>query len=139
MKTRTVQFSYGTVKNGSLKVPAEPSSLWTIAHLIRQSWLEYAFRPGCGLMSDEVLVSSIGHSNFMEGALGGWETRLSPENFKAVKELALDDALMALDTVRFRNPELDRKAHLLAAAKNEALSADQREMLTKLADLPLSI
>lgn len=79
MKTNTVKFSYGTVKNASLKVPAEAYSLMDAAKLIQESFLEYMFRPGCGLMSDEVLLSSIGHANFFAGALGGYETRLTAE------------------------------------------------------------
>lgn len=134
IKTRSVKFSYGTVKDATLLVPAEACSLVDIVSLIRRSYLEYAFRPGCGLMSDEVLVSSLGRSNFFDGALGGYKTRLSAEDFNSVKELANHDAGLALDAVRFRNPGLSRREVYILASKNEALSETDRKFLEMIAD-----
>lgn len=129
MKTKTVTFSFGTVKNAALEVPAEACSIMDIVGLIHKSYLAYTFRPGCGLMSDEVVVSSIGQGNFFAGALGGFETRLDAETFRLVKENAESRVALALAVVRFRKPGIDRSDAFLAASKNEALTADEREML----------
>lgn len=134
MKTNTVKFSYGTVKNASLKVPAEAYSLMDAAKLIQESFLEYMFRPGCGLMSDEVLLSSIGHANFFAGALGGYETRLTAERFAALKDCAESDIGMAVEIAKFREPGASQKAVYLRASQNEALSADYRRFLGLMAE-----
>ena len=135
MKTRMVTFSYSTVKNASLEVPAEPASIWDTAKLIRSSYLNHAFRPGCGLMSDECLLSSIGKSNFFAGALGGFESRLDKETFRLLKESADNEIALAVDIVRFRNPQISEKAVYEQDAKNEALSEGIRECLMKLAEM----
>jgi hypothetical protein len=133
IKTRTVQFSYGTVRNADLLVPAEACSLADIAGLIRRSYLAYAFRPGCGLMSDECVTSSIGQANFFAGALGGYETRLDAEDFARLKECAANDIALACDVVRFRakaqGREMTEAEVYLEAAKNEALDSNSRAFL----------
>lgn len=134
MKTRTVQFSYGTVKDASLKIPAEAFSPMDAANLIRESFLEYMFRPGCGLMSDEVLVSSIGRSNFFAGALGGYEGRVSPELFAHIKECASYDMTLAVDVAKFREPGLSDRAAYLRASQNEALCENTRRCLVIMAE-----
>ena len=135
MKTRTVSFSFGTVKDASLKIPAEAYNLVQVADLIRQSYLEYAFRPGCGLMSDECLTSSIGHSNFMAGALGGYETRLDAELFTSLKGLLTEnDVGMALAVAKFRDPSLTQNAAYIQASKNEVLSDTERKFLVLMAE-----
>jgi hypothetical protein len=135
MQTRTVTFSYGTVKEAALEIPAEPTSIIETAKLIRSSYLKYAFRPGCGLMSDECVTSSIGHSNFMAGALGGYETRLVAADFAALKDIVMDDMAMALAVVRFRNPELSNKEAWIKASENEVLSEDMRKAMRGGAEL----
>ena len=130
MKTTIVHFSYGTVKNAALKIPAEAYSIIDAAQLIRESYLDYAFRPGCGLMSDEVLTSSIGKSNFFAGALGGYEQRLKPEVFAALKRCADSDEGQAIFVARYRDPEASQKAIYLRAAQNSSLSEDVRRFLT---------
>lgn len=132
MKTKTVTFSYGTVKDASLEVPAEACSLFDIAHLIQQSFFKYMFRPGCGLMSDEVLVSSIGQANFFAGALGGYETRLNAKDFEAVKDMATSPTSLAVGVVEFRNPNISHSEKYMQASKNEALSKIDREALAML-------
>lgn len=134
MKTQTVQFSYGTVKNASLKIPAEAYSLMDVVNLIQDSFLEYMFRPGCGLMSDEVLVSSIGKSNFFAGALGGYKTRLQPDVFEALERCADNDIGLAFKVAKFRNPGISPKQAYLVASKNEALSEDVRRFLVLMAE-----
>jgi len=136
MKTRIVKFSYGTVKDASLHIPAEAYSIVDVVTLIRQSYLEYAFRPGCGLMSDECVTSSIGQANFFAGALGGWETRLAPEVFKSVKDYAADTMGLAIMVVKFRkcNAGISNKEAYRQASRNEALTESERKMLGLLAD-----
>jgi hypothetical protein len=133
MKTRTVQFSYGTVKNANLKVPAEAYSIVDAVKLIRESFLEYMFSRPC-LMSDEVLVSSIGHSNFFEGALGGYESRVNPEFFKAMKGYALSAAGQALAVAEYREPKASRKQHYIRASKCEAVPENERKFLALVAE-----
>ena len=135
LKTRSVKFTYGTAKDAVLLVPAEACSLNDIACLIRKSYLEHAFRPGCGLMSDECVTSSIGQANFFAGALGGYETRLSAADFAALKSSVESDLALACDVVRFRaekqGRELSQKEVYLQAAKNEVLSEDTRRFLVE--------
>lgn len=133
MKTQIVRFSYGTVKDAALKIPAEPYTIVDAVKLIRDSYLEYAFRPGCGLMSDEVLTSSIGHANFFAGALGGYETRVSAESFKNMTEYAESDAGMALAVAVYRDPKATQKRHYIRASENTTLSEADRKFLTLMA------
>ena len=131
-KIRTIQFSYGTVKNASLKVPNGPHSINDIVSLIRESYLDYAFRPECNsLMSDEVLTSSIGHDNFFAGALGGYESRLDEKTFQTVKKDALDDLGMAIAVARYRMPNAERSEIYLRASENEVLEESMREFLSR--------
>jgi hypothetical protein len=133
MKTKTVHFSYGTCKDAALKIPAEACSIVQIVDLIRESFLEYMFN-GRSLMSDEVLVSSIGRANFFAGALGGYETRLSPEDFKMVKSYADCDFSMAIAVARYREPGISTKEAFLIASKNTALSEFDRKALILMAE-----
>ncbi len=137
MKTQIVKFSYGTVKNASLQIPAEAHCIHDIVVLIRQSYLDYAFRPEnrC-LVSDEVLTSSIGHSNFFTGALLGWETRMSAKDFAALKQCADDDIGMATAVAKYRMPNASRKAILLRASENTVLTEDVRAFLVKMSEMP---
>ena len=130
-KTRTIQFSYGTVKNASLKVPNGPHSINDIVSLIRESYLDYAFRPdNNSLMSDEVLTSSIGHDNFFDGALGGYESRLDDKTFQTVKRDALDDMGMAIAVARYRMPGAESSEIYLRASENEVLEESARKFLS---------
>ena len=131
MKTHTVRFSNATCRDAALLIPAEPASLYQVSELIVKSYLDYMFSGAC-LMSDEVLVSSIGKSNFFEGALGGWETRLSAKDFAALKNV-LDDTRLAVDVVRYRDDTLSRADAYRIAAKNEALSEADRKSLRAMA------
>lgn len=139
VKTRTVKFSFGTVKDASLQVPAEACSINDIAVLIRKSYLEYTFRPGCGLMSDECVTSSIGQANFFAGALGGYETRLSAADFALLKDCAENDIALACDVVRFRaekqGRQMTQQQVYREASKNEALSEKTRAALAQLSTL----
>lgn len=139
IKTRSVKFTYGTAKDAVLLVPAEACSINDIACLIRKSYLEHAFRPGCGLMSDECVTSSIGQANFFAGALGGYETRLSAADFAALKSCVESDLALACDVVRFRaekqGRQMTQQAVYLEASKNEALSQDTRRFLVEAAKL----
>lgn len=130
-KTRTVKFSYGTVKGADLLVPAEPTSLYAVSKLIHQSYLNWAFS-GESLVSDDCLLSSIGQANFFAGALGGWKTRLDADGFKALEGLCGGTSL-ALDIVRYRNPTISTAEAYRVAARNEALSDDERKCLMTLA------
>jgi hypothetical protein len=134
--TRTVTFTYGTAKDAALKVPVGPTNLYTIASLIRESYLDWMFdRPV--MMSDEVLMSCIGKNNFFAGALGGWQTRLNPKDFAALKELAEDDDVaMALAIVRRRNPGITAAGAYRQAATIRNLSPSLRESFLALADRP---
>ena len=131
MKTHTVRFSNATCRDAALLIPAEPASLYQVSELIIKSYLDYMFSHAC-LMSDEVLVSSIGKSNFFEGALGGWETRLDPKDFAALKSL-LDDMRLAVDVVRYRDETLSRADAFRLAAKNRALPEADRKSLRAMA------
>ncbi len=133
MNTKTVSFSYGSVKNASLKIPAEAYSAMDAAKLIRESYFDYAFRPGCGLMSDECLTSSIGQANFYAGALGGYETRVSPEAFNAIRGCLASELSQAVAVAAYREPNAGRMAHLLRASKNDAISEDNRRFLLLMA------
>ena len=132
MKTRTVRFSHNTCRDAALLIPAEPASLYQLSELIVKSYLDYMFSSPC-LMSDEVLVSSIGKINFFEGALGGWETRLNAKDFAALKNV-LDDMRLAVDVVRYRDDTLSRADAYRIAAKNEALSEADRKSLRAMAE-----
>jgi hypothetical protein len=134
MNTRTVKFSYGTVKDASLKIPAEAYSVVDAVKLIRESYLEYMFRPGCGLMSDEVLVSSIGQANFFAGALGGYESRVDAEFFKNMQSYINHAPGLALAVAEYREPTATRKQHYIRASKNESLSATERKFLALLSE-----
>lgn len=136
IKTRTVQFSYGTVKNASLKVPAGPASIYDIVALIRESYLDWAFRPGCGLMSDEVLTSSNGQANFFVGALGGYETRLDERTFKIVWDYASDSVGMAMAVARYRMPGAKLRQVYERVSQNEALSDSEREFCRNMINSP---
>jgi len=133
MKTKIVTFSYGTVKDASLKVPAESYSVYSLCSLIRESYLDYAFRSGSGLMSDACLTSSIGHDNFMAGALGGYETRLTPEVFALVKDSINSELQMALAVARYREPNATSSDIYMRASKNDALSEENRDFLSQMA------
>lgn len=135
MKTQIVKFSYGTVKNASLKIPAVAYSAMDAARLIMESYLEYAFRPGCGLMSDECLTSSIGKSNFFAGALGGYENRVSAEVFELIKSCADNDIMLATMIVRARrcNAGISQAEVYTQASKNEALDESSRKALAMMA------
>lgn len=138
IKTRTVLFTYGTAKNAALEIPAEPTNLVTVADLIRQSFLRHMFsRPA--LMSDEVLVSSIGRSNFETGALLGWKERLDEKTFSVLEREVKSDVAMALAVVRFRNPSISKRDAYLAAAKNEALDAEDRKFLRVFAEVNATV
>ncbi len=136
MKTKTVIFSYGTVKNASLKIPAEAYNLVQVADLIRESYLEYAFRPeNRAIVSDECVTSSIGQANFFAGALGGYETRLDAKCFASLKSLLCENDIgMAVAVAKFRMPSASKKDIYLRAAQNEVLTADVRAFLVKMSE-----
>ena len=134
IKTRTVRFTYGTAKDAVLEIPTEPTNIVTVANLIRQSFLRHMFsRPV--LMSDEVLVSSIGRSNFETGALLGWKERLDEKTFGLLEDEVKSDISMALAVVQYRNPSISKRDACLAAAKNEALDADTRKFIREFAEV----
>jgi hypothetical protein len=138
IKTRTVRFTYGTVKDAALEIPDEATNLVTVANLIRQSFLRHMFsRPA--LMSDAVLVCSIGRSNFETGALLGWKERLDQKTFELLEDEVKSDIAMALAVVRFRNPSISKRDAFLAASKNEALDDDTRYFLRDLADANVAV
>ena len=138
IKTRTVRFTYGTAKDAALEIPAEPTNLVTVADLIRRSFLRHMFS-GPVLMSDEVLVSSIGRSNFETGALLGWKERLDEKTFELLESDVKSDIAMALAVVRFRNPSISNRDAYLTAAKNEALKDETRIFLRAVADIELPV
>ena len=129
IKTRTVQFSYGFVKDASLKVPAGPASIHDIVALIRESYLDWAFSPGCGLMSDEVLTSSIGQAHFVAGALGGYKTRLGAETYEIVEHSVKDDCGMAMAVAEYRMPGATLDEIYRRASENEVLKETTRNFL----------
>lgn len=138
MKTQIVKFSFGLVKNAALEIPAEAYSLHSAACLIRKSYLAWRFGPdNRSIMSDEVVVSSLGQAHFFAGALGGYETRLDAKTFASLKECAESAVALAVDVVRFRAEKQGRKLTTqqtyAEASRNEALSADEREILNSLA------
>jgi hypothetical protein len=139
IKTRSVKFSFGLVKDAVLEIPAEAYSINDAACLIRKSYLAWRFRPGCGLMSDEVVVSSLGQAHFFAGALGGYALRIAPETFPALKSSAESPVALACDVVRLRAEKQGRtvtQAQVYAeASKNEALSDDERKMLSELSKM----
>lgn len=134
IKTKTVYFTYGTAKDAALDIPAEDTNLVTVANLIRQSFLRFMFsRPA--LMSDEVLVSSIGRSNFETGALLGWKERLDEKTYELLEREVKSDVAMALAVVRYRNPSISKPDAYRAAAKNQAITAEDRKFFLACADL----
>lgn len=138
IKTKTVYFTFGTAQNAALEIPAEATNLVTVANLIRQSFLRFMFsRPA--LMSDAVLVSSIGRSNFETGALLGWKERLDAKSFELLEREVKSDIAMALAVVRFRNPAISKRDAYLAASKNEALDDDTRHFLRDFADANVAV
>jgi hypothetical protein len=134
IKTRTVRFSFGTVKGAALQIPAQPTNLVTVARLIRESYLAWMFSKPA-IMSDECLLSCIGRDNFEAGALGGWETRLDAKSFAMLKDLVNDDTAMALAIVRYRNANASERTVWSLASKIEGLSAEVRAMMQQLAAL----
>jgi hypothetical protein len=136
IKTRTVTFTYGTAKDAALKIPDEDTNLYTVACLIRESYLDWMFARG-GLMSDEVLLSCIGKANFFAGALGGWETRLDAEKFAVLKDsVEKDDVSLALAIVRRRNPSLTTAEAYRQAAKIRNLDEGTKTTFLALAEMP---
>ena len=133
LKTRIVKFSNGVIKDASLKIPAEEYSIVDAAQLIRESFLDYMFSSG-GLMSDEVLTSSIGQAHFFEGALGGYKQRLDPEVFAALERYLNSEFSMALDVVRYREPGLKDADLYERAMQNRVLSDDDRRALRVVRD-----
>lgn len=134
MKTRIVTFSYGTIKNAKLDIPAEAHSVVDIVNLIRQSYLDYVFGSRNCIFSDECATSSIGQSNFFAGALGGYKTRLEPKVFEAVESMTNHLPGLALAVARRRDPSLTEAQVYARAAKNDALSATDRAFLAKVAE-----
>lgn len=139
IKTRTVTFSNGTVKNASLLVPAEACSINDLRNLIVKSYLDYAFSAKNILMSDECLTSSIGQANFFEGALGGYETRMPAESFRMLKEWCENEMSMAVDVAQYRMPGCSLKQAYLRASENEVLSEGDRKALVMMAEMTCSI
>jgi hypothetical protein len=134
IKTRTVQFSYGLVKDASLKVPVGSYCIHDIVVLIRESYLDWAFRPENNtLMSDEVLTSSIGQAHFVAGALGGYKPRISAETYWMVEESVKDDWSMAMAVARYRMPGATLGEIYLRASKNEVLDDYTRKNLAIMA------
>jgi hypothetical protein len=128
IKTRTVQFSNGFVKDASLKIPVGAHSIYDIVSLIRESYLDWAFRPErSSIMSDEVVTSSIGQADFFAGALGGYETRLDAQTFKMVKDYASDDIGLAIAVARYRMPGATLRQVYERVSKNEVLTEAERE------------
>ena len=121
--TRTVTFTYGTCKDAALKIPAkgQPASLRDIIDLIRSSYLEYMFSSPI-LMSDEVLVSSIGRNHFFAGALGGWKLRLEAKAFETLEMLASNNAVLAVRVAQYRDSNLTFDEAREIAKKNKALN-----------------
>jgi hypothetical protein len=137
IKTRTVQFSYGFVKDASLKVPAGPASIYDIVSLIRESYLDWAFRPErASIMSDEVVTSSLGQADFFAGALGGYETRLDERTFKIVADYASDSVGMAIAVARYRMPGATLRQVYERVSENEALSDSEREFCRNMINSP---
>ncbi len=94
------------------------------------------FRPEANsLMSDECLLNCIGKSNFFAGALGGYETRLSKDDFERVKDIVENDILLAAKIVRFREPELSAADVYRKASRNEGLSDESRAAFLELAKI----
>lgn len=137
MNTKSVTFSFGTVKNATLKVPTGDYSIIHLADLVHESLLEYFFRPESNsLISNEVVVSSIGTSNFLAGALGGYETRLDAKSFALLKDRVENPIALAVAVARHRDPDLTRTESYLVASRNEALSENDRSTLKIFANLP---
>lgn len=134
MKTRTVKFSYGTVKDASLKIPAEDFSIAQVAHLIRESYLDYVFGSQSCIFSDECATSSIGQSDFFAGALGGYKTRLDPEVYEAVESMTNHLPSLALAVARRRDASLTTAQVYAIAANNSALSDLDRAFLATVAN-----
>lgn len=140
MKTASFKFSYGLVKNASLEVPSEACSIHDITCLIFKSYLAWRFGPeNRAIMSDEVVVSSLGKSHFFAGALGGYEGRLDAETFALLKQSADNDIMLACDVVRFRAEKqgrtMSRAEVMVEASKNEALDESSRKALAEMAKL----
>ena len=137
LKTRTVQFSYGFVKDASLKVPAGPASIYDIVSLIRESYLDWAFRPErASIMSDEVVTSSLGQADFFAGALGGYEIRLDARTFKMIADYASDSVGMAMAVARYRMPGATLRQVYERVSENEALSDSEREFCRNMINSP---
>lgn len=136
IKTRSVLFSYGLVKDALLEIPAEAYSLHDVACLIRRSYLAWRF-DGHSIMSDEVVVSSLGQAHFFAGALGGYETRLDAKTFASLKDCANSAIALAVDVVKLRagkqGKTLTDAEVYTQASRNEALNATERDMLASLA------
>lgn len=138
IKTRSVLFSFGLVKDAALEIPAEAYSLNDAACLIRKSYLAWRFGPdNRSIMSDEVVVSSLGQAHFFAGALGGYQSRLDAKTFAALKDCAESAVSLAVEVVKLRAAKQGRtltQAEVYTeAARNEALSASEREILASLA------
>jgi hypothetical protein len=132
MKTHTTTFSFGTIKNATLHIPTGPTTLGHIVDAARKSYFEYAL--GRGLISDEVLTSSIGKSNFFEGVLAGYESRVTPNELTHLKSMLTDDDIgQAVAVVKFRSPELSKKEVYHRASSNRALSDTDRRFFENLA------
>jgi hypothetical protein len=137
IKTRTVQFSNGFVKDASLKVPVGAHSIYDIVSLIRESYLDWAFRPErSSIMSDEVVTSSIGQADFFAGALGGYETRLDAQTFKIVKDYASDEIGLAIAVARYRMPGATLRQVYERVSQNEALNEMDRGFCRNMLNSP---
>jgi len=135
MKTSIVKFTYGTAKDAELLIPTGEYNLYQLAQLLRASYLMWAFRPGCGLMSDEVLLSSIGKADYFAGALGGFKTRLDAEAYAELEKMVNYAPALALAIVRTRRPGLSLAEQHRAASQNTALDPAHRRYLAECARL----
>lgn len=131
LPTKMVRFTYGTCKDATLKIPAAPANLVQVAELVRESFFDYMFSKGA-LISDEVLVSSIGASNFFAGALGGWKTRLPAKDFDLLSGLVQDPMNLAVHAAQYRDPTATLAQSYLRASQNEALNDNERTILKQM-------
>jgi hypothetical protein len=94
-----VTVDYGTIRGMVVELP-EQANVFDVVEAFATAYVKYTM--GSGLVSDEVLFSSIGESNTRKAMRGGVEQRLSPEDYETVKDVLFNDDLWKLAVLKAR-------------------------------------
>ena len=137
--TKTVTFTHGVAKNAELEVPTESASIVSITQLIHKSLVKHKLNQG-GLISDSVILSSIGTSHFLEGAFLGYEERFKKagqdqQTIDCLKDRIFSEIPIALALVEYRYGITDPNEQYEKLATLEGLSEETQKFYKLLIDM----